>query len=111
MTDSFVKLSHYNFFLLKGFTSIALQQMLAAWWAASDSICGILRAVILPISPVLVRPRLGCCIQTGAPLYKRDMGRLERGAMKMMKGVDHLASKERLRAGMVSLRRRLSVCV
>lgn len=67
--------------------------------------------MILPISPDLVRPHLGCCIQIGAPLYKRDMGRLEGGAMKMMKDVEHLTGKERLRAGMISLRRRLSVCV
>ena len=47
-----------------------------------------------------MRPHLLYCVQFWAPQYKVDMDILERAqqrATKMMKGLEHLSCKERLR--------------
>ncbi|PKU44947.1 hypothetical protein llap_4760 [Limosa lapponica baueri] len=60
------------------------------------------REVILPFCSALMRTHLEYCIQLWGPQHKKDMDLLEqiqRRAVKMISGLEHLCYEDRLRVG------------
>lgn len=83
------------------------QRQLTESWAALGSAAKRLSEPILPPYSALVRPHLQYCVLFWVLQYKEDVDILERvQGIEIIRGLEHLSYKEKLRAGTVQPCRR-----